>query len=68
MRRETNIIADGRRRAQDGGARQVRAELAAKYAEELKAAGWWKRMRLRRILKTEFRKKMKELAPLDGLY
>ena len=68
MDRKTRIVADGQKRAYDGNVEQVRAEVEAKYAEELRRAGVWKRMQLRRKMEKEIRERMKKIAPSDGLY
>ncbi len=62
------IVADGRERAYDGSIQQVRAEIEAQYAEELRKAGFWKRILLQRRIEREIRDRMKEIAPPDGLY
>lgn len=61
-------VADGQKRAHDGSIDQVRAEVQAKYAEELNKAGRWKRMQIRRKMEKEIRKRMTKTAPPDGLY
>ena len=68
MKRNNKIVADGRQRAYDGSIEQVRVEVEAKYAEELKNAGFWGRMRLRQQMEREIRQRMTKIAPPDGLY
>ena len=62
------IVEDGQERAYDGSIEQVRAKVEAKYAEELKTAGMWKRMQIRRKMGKEIRERMEKIAPPDGLY
>ncbi len=68
MDRNTKIVADGQQRAYDDSIEQVRAETEAKYAEELKTAGMWKRMQIRRKMQREINERMKQIAPKSGLY
>jgi hypothetical protein len=68
MDRITKIVAGGRKRAYEGSVARVRAEVEAKYAEELKTAGVWRRMRIRRNMQREMRERMERVAPRSGLY
>ncbi len=66
--KRVRIVADGQERAHDGSIEQVRAEVEAKYAEELRKAGFWERIFLLRRIKRDIRERMKKIAPPDGLY
>jgi hypothetical protein len=66
--KDSGIVDDGYERAYDAHIKEVRVEVAAKYAEELKDAGFWRRIRLRRQMDGEIREKMEHFAPSDGLY
>ena len=69
MDRKTTIVEDGWRRAYRGSTRRVRDEVEAKYAEELRKAGFWKRILLWQKIEREIRERMKKIAPPpDGLY
>ena len=68
MDRKSKIVADGQQRAYDGSIDQVRAEVEAKYAEELRNAGVLKRIQMRRKIEWDIRERMKKIAPPDGLY
>ena len=68
MNKKTKIVEDGQKRAYDGSVDQVRAEVEAKYAEELKKVGVWKRILVRRRIEHEIRERMRKTAPRDGLY
>lgn len=65
---KTKLIADGQRRAYDASIDQVRGEVEAEYAEELKKAGMWKRLQIRRKIDKGIRGSMEGITPLDGLY
>ncbi len=68
MDRKQQFVADGQRRAYDAEIEHVRTEVEAQYAEELSRAGIWNRLRIRRKIKREIRKRMRDLAPPGGLY
>ncbi len=68
MNKKIKIVEDGQKRAYDGSVDQVQAEVEAKYAEELKKAGVWKRILVRRRIEQEIRERMRKIAPRDGLY
>ena len=68
MKRNHKIVADGQRRAYDGNTEQVRAEVEAKYTEELKNAGFWRRRSLRRQMEREIQQRLEKTAPPGGLY
>ncbi len=68
MNKKIKIVEDGQKRAYDGSVDQVQAEVEAKYAEELKKAGVWKRILVRRRIEHEIRERMRKIAPRDGLY
>ena len=66
--KKLRIVADGRARAHDANIDRIRAEVAAKYADELEKASFWELMFLRRRIKREVRKRLEEVAPGKGLY
>ena len=68
MERKNRIVNDGQKRAFGGSINQVRAEVEAKYAEEMRRAGVWKRMWIRRKVEKEIRERMRRIAPPGGLY
>ncbi len=65
---KAEIVADGRERAMDGSVDRIRAEVEAKYAEELRTAGFWKRRRIRQKIEREIEKRLERIAPKTGLY
>jgi len=62
------IVPGGRKRAYIASIGRVRAEVEAEYRRELEKAGIWKRARLRWKMEREIRRRMKKVAPPDGLY
>jgi hypothetical protein len=62
------IVQGGRKRACKASISRVRAEVEAEYARELEQAGIWKRARLRWKMEREINRRMKQVAPPDGLY
>ncbi len=68
MDRKNQIVNDGQRRAYDASINQVRAEVEAKYAEELKKADAWKTVQVRRKVEGEIKERMERMAPKSGLY
>jgi len=46
----------------------IQAEVAAKYADELKEAGFWERRRIRQKIKEEVNERIAREAPPDALY
>ena len=63
-----NIVAGGQQRAYDANIQRVRAEVEAEYTDELKNAGFWQAVLLQLTVEWETQKRMKEIAPSDGLY
>lgn len=63
-----SIVADGQRRSYNAYIAQVRAEVEAKRADELAAAGLWRRWQIRREIEREIEQRMAKLAPKDWLY
>ncbi len=63
-----NIVADGRQRAYDGNIQRVRAKVEAEYGNEMKNAGFWQAVLLQLTVEWETQKRMKKIAPSDGLY
>ncbi len=63
-----NIVADGQQRAYDANIQRVRAEVEAEYGNEMKNAGFWQAVLLQLTVEWETQKRMKKIAPSDGLY
>ncbi len=63
-----NIVADGQQRAYDANIQRVRAEVEAEYDSEMKNAGLWQAVLLQLTVEWETQKRMKKIAPSDGLY
>ena len=62
------IVADGQQRAYDANIQRVRAEVEAEYTDELKNARFWQAVLLQLTVEWAIQKRMKEIAPPDGLY
>ncbi len=62
------IVADGQQRAYDANIQRVRAEVEAEYDSEMKNAGLWQAVLLQLTVEWETQKRMKKIAPSDGLY
>ena len=63
-----NIVADGHVRARVGAEPEVRAAVSAAYAERLKASSLLGRIRLRREIEREIRRRLDEQSPPGALY
>ena len=66
--RTADIVADGHERANAANSDRIRAEVEAKYADGLKAAGYWARRRLRKRMEREIRQELAKLAQPGALY
>ena len=63
-----NFVADGYQRAYRASYAVIHAELEELYAERLKVAGLWERLRLRQEMKREISGRLERIAPRDALY
>ena len=63
-----NIVADGQHRAYDANIQRVRSEVDEEYDSEMKNAGFWQAVLLQLTVVWETQKRMKKIAPSDGLY
>ncbi|MEM7231659.1 MAG: hypothetical protein AAF517_05775 [Planctomycetota bacterium] len=75
MKQEQGIVADGRQRNINAAVDQIRAEVRAEFEEVLKASSFFERLRIRREMKADLKRRLKELesriediAPKSGLY
>jgi hypothetical protein len=64
MRRFFPFVADGRRRAYEA----VRAEVVAEFAERLKTATRWQRVRLWWAIEAEAKRRLRKRFPPRGLF
>jgi len=64
MENSPGFIPEGCSEAEMG----IQAEVAAKYADELKEAGFWERRRIRQKIKEEVYERIEREAPPDALY
>jgi hypothetical protein len=70
MRRNNNdpFVHDGYDLARSANIDIIRIEVETEYRERLEAAGWFKRLLLRREMKLEVEARLERKAPRDGMY
>lgn len=64
----SGFVVDGYERARKAMEPEIRAEIAAKYAEQLATATLWQRWKLRRQMKVEINERIHQVAPPDAEY
>ncbi|MBX3434875.1 MAG: hypothetical protein KF847_16275 [Pirellulales bacterium] len=62
------IVLDGRERAVAEHAPRITAEVETEFAERLRGATFWQRIRLNREMRAEIERRLEQVAPSDGLY
>ncbi|MCO6436066.1 MAG: hypothetical protein J5J06_03170 [Phycisphaerae bacterium] len=62
-RKSDHFVADGRERVEKDLMMSIRAEVEARFADQLHEAGWWRRWRLRRQIDREIRVELKKQRP-----
>jgi hypothetical protein len=68
MTKQHDFIHEGCGLARDELAPRIRYEVEAKYREQLAAATWFSRLRLRWKINREIHAELERLAPRDALY
>ncbi|MBX3424574.1 MAG: hypothetical protein KF688_02740 [Pirellulales bacterium] len=64
----SRIVFGGRERAVAEHAPRIAAEVEAEFAERLRGAPFWQRLRLNREMRAEIERRLEQVAPSDGLY
>ena len=67
-RAANRFVSDGDRRARDGCEAMARAEVEQEFADELRQASFFGRIRIRRRIEREIDQRIRNLAPPDALY
>ena len=62
------VVADGQERAHRAAEPKVREEVEREYAQRLAAAGWLRRLVLKRQMESEIEERLEKIAPHDALY
>jgi len=65
---KNGIVADGRERVIALELPRIQREVNARYADRWVSAGFWQRLRLRRLIRREIRAELERVAPPNGLY
>ena len=68
MDRRDKFVADGRERIARGEIERIRREVRARYADQMAAAGFFRRLWLRVRIRREIERQLNKIAPRDGLY
>ncbi|MHC5039747.1 MAG: hypothetical protein ACYTHM_20780 [Planctomycetota bacterium] len=68
MKDEHRFMADGRKRAIQGNLPEVVKKIQEKYAAEMKKAGFFGKIVLRRRMKREIKAEMERIAPKGACY
>lgn len=64
----SSFVVDGYERARKAMEPEIRAEVEAKYTEQLTTATIWQRWKLRRQMKLEIDERIHQIAPPDAEY
>ncbi len=68
MTGSNGIVADGREREAKARFKEIRERIEKEHSEELKRAGWFRRMVIRWRMHGEIQRELERVAPGDGLY
>lgn len=68
MNHKRHFLEDGCDRAQAAISETIRAEVEQEFREQLAAASWIERLRLRHTIRREVRQRINRQAPADALY
>ena len=63
-----HLLADGQQRALAANKERVRMEVLAQFAGELKSAGWFRRLVIKRFIRKEITQRLKRVAPTAANY
>lgn len=66
--RQSRIVASGRKSVVHANIARIEAEVWAKYAEQMAAAGRLRRVWLRWTIRREVHRQLNKIAPQDALY
>jgi hypothetical protein len=66
--RSGNLLADGHNRSLAANKERIRKEVLAEYGDELRAAGWFHRLLIRRRIRKEIKRRLSLVAPIDANY
>ena len=68
MTGSNGIVADGREREAKARFKEIRERIEKEHSEELKRAGWFRRLIIRWRMHGEIQRELERVAPTDGLY
>ncbi len=63
-----SFVADGYGRLRSAAAQEIRAKFAVEYAEQLAAAGFWRRLWLWHVIEREVQLRLDNVAPPGACY
>jgi hypothetical protein len=66
--RSGNLLANGHNRSLAANKERIRKEVLAEYGDELRAAGWFHRLLIRRRIRKEIKRRLSLVAPIDANY
>lgn len=64
----SGFVANGRRIISNGVKSNIKQEVLAEYEPELRKAGFWRRLLIKRRMREIIRKRLDEAAPPSALY
>lgn len=68
MNHKHHFLEDGCDRAQAAISETIRTEVEQEFREQLAAASWLERLRLRHTMRREVRQRIHRQAPADAIY
>jgi len=68
MSKNHRFIHDGHERAYNAAEEKVRSELYAEFAEQLERSSGFSKLRMKREIEQEIKRRVRQVAPPDALY